>query len=154
VTDSVAIQRSKLWAVFCGGAAGVGTGSELKAFQRFLAQSRVPFQRMEPSNGAVEGGAVMRFCLAEAGHHYVVYSTSGSFTLTTSGTGLKGYWFNPRDVNSPLGMAFNVSAGMSAFTPPDTSQDWVLWVTDELHLNSGVTRPSTEATVVQVVVAK
>ncbi len=153
-SDSVAIQRSKLWAVFCGGAAGVGTGSELKALQRFLAQSRVPFQRMEPANGAVEGGGVTRFCLAEAGQHYLVYSTSGSFKLTTSGTELKGSWFNPRDVNGSLGSAFNVAAGTSTFTPPDMGKDWVLWVTDGLHLNRGVTHPSTGATVAQVIVGK
>jgi len=153
-SDSVPIQRSKLWVVFCGGAAGVGTGSDLKAFQRFLAQSRAAFQRMAPSSGAVEGGGATRFCLAEAGHQYVVYSTSGSFTLTTSGTGLKGYWFNPRDVNGSLGMAFSVTAGTSTFTPPDTSKDWVLWVTDGMQLNSGLTRPSAVATVAQVVVGK
>ncbi len=152
--DSIAVQRSKLWAVFCGGAAGFGTGSELKTFQRFLAQSRAPFQRMEPANEAVEGGAATRFCLAEAGHHYVVYSTSEPFKLTTSGTELKGYWFNPRDVHASLGIAFNVSAGASTFTPPDTGKDWVLWVTDGLHLNSGVTHPSTGTTVAQVVAGK
>jgi len=152
--DSIASQRSKLWTAFCGGAAGVGTGSELKAFQRFLAQSRVPFQRMEPSNGAVEGGGVTWFCLAEAGHHYVVYSTSGSFKLTRSGTGLEGSWFNPRDVNGSLDSAFNVAAGTSTLTPPDTGKDWVLWVTDGLSLNRGVTHPSTGATVAQVIVGE
>jgi len=152
--DSIAVQRSKLWAVFCGGAAGVGTGSELKAFQRFLAQSRVPFQRMEPANGTVEGGGVTRFCLAEAGHHYVVYSASGPFKVTMSGMGLKGSWFNPRDVNGSLGSAFDVTAGTSTFTPPDMDNDWVLWVTDGLHLNRGGTHPSPGATVAQVIVGE
>ncbi len=152
--DSIANQRSKLWAAFCGGAAGVGTGSELKAFQRFLAQSRVPFQRMEPAHGAVEGRAATRFCLAEDGHHYVIYSTSGSFKLTTNGTGLKGCWFNPRDVNGSLSTVFNVTPGTSTFTPPEASKDWVLWITDGMHLNRGVTHPSTGATITQVVVRR
>lgn len=152
VSQSDQVLRAKMWAAFCGGAAGVGTGSEIKAFQYFLAQSRIPFQRMTPSNDSVEEGGVTRFCLAETGHHYVVYSISGSFTLTTMGTGLKGYWFNPRDVNATLGEAFNTTAGTNTFTPPDTSKDWVLWITDATHLNSGVTHPSAEATVTQVVV--
>jgi Domain of unknown function (DUF5060) len=152
--DSVPIQRSKLRAVFCGGAAGVGTGSELKAFQRFLAQSRVPFQRMAPSNGSVEGGGATRFCLAEEGHHWVVYSRLGSFTLKTSGTGLKGFWFNPRDANGSLGAAFDVPAGTTRFTPPDASQDWVLWVADGQQLNGGVTHPSGGGSDVKVVVGK
>lgn len=154
VSHSDRILRAKMWAAFCGGAAGVGTGSEIKAFQRFLAQSRIPFQRMAPSNGSVEEGGATRFCLAEAGHHYVVYSTSGSFTLATSGTGLKGYWFNPRDVNASLGATFNVTTGTNTFTPSDTSKDWVLWVTDGTHLNSGVTHSSGGAKVTQVAVGK
>ena len=146
--------RSKVWVAFCSGAAGVGTGHHLKAFQRFLGQSRVPFQRMAPSNVSVEGGSVTRFCLAQAWHHYVVYSTSGSFKLTARGAGLKGYWFNPRDVNGSLGPAFGVRAGEGMFTPPSTDGDWVLWVTDGTDLNGGVTHPSAGATVVQQVVGE
>ena len=148
------LMRSKVWVVFCSGAAGVGTGHHLKAFQRFLAQSRIPFQRMAPSNASVEGGGVTQFCIAEAGRHYVVYSTSGSFKLTVHGTALKGYWLNPRDVDGSLGTAFNVLAGTSTFTPPEVSKDWVLWVTDGTDLNSGVTHPSAGATVAQRVVGK
>jgi hypothetical protein len=116
--------RSKVWVAFCSGAAGVGTGHHLKAFQQFLAQSRVPFQRMAPSDASVEGGGVTRFCLAQARRHYVVYSTSGSFKLTTRGAGLKGCWFNPRDIDGSLGTAFDVAAGMSTFTPR-LDKDWV-----------------------------
>jgi hypothetical protein len=152
-TDSDARIRAKLWASLCGGAAGVGTGTELKAFQRFLAQSRVPFQRMAPSNDLVQGGGSNRFCLAEGGHHYLVYSQSGSFTLTASGTGLKGYWFNPRDVSGSLGSSLPVPSGTSRFTPPSsTSSDWVLWITDGTSLRSGTNHPSTGAAVVRVVV--
>jgi hypothetical protein len=81
----------------------------------------------------------------------VVYSTLGSFRLTARGTGLKGYWFNPRDVHGSLGTALDVRAGASTFTPPDPGKDWVLWITDGSDLNSGATHPSTGATVVQIV---
>ncbi len=151
-TQETDIVRSKVWAAFCGGAAGVGTGHHLKALQRFLAQSRVPFQRMAPSNASVEGGGVTRFCLAQARRHYVVYSTSGSFALTVRGRALKGCWFDPRDINGSLGTAFDVAAGTRTFTPPDLGKDRVLWVTDGTDLNSGVTHPSEGATVTQVVV--
>ncbi|MDP2899098.1 MAG: right-handed parallel beta-helix repeat-containing protein [bacterium] len=151
-TDSDARIRGNMWAAFCAGAAGTGTGTDLKAFQRFLAQSRIPFQRMGPSNGLVQGGGSSRFCLAESGHHYLAYSTTGSFTLSVTGTGLTGRWFNPRDPNAPLGTSFGVSSGTSTFTPPDATCDWALWVTDGTNLTNGVTRLSTEATVVQVVV--
>ena len=144
--------RGNLWAAFCGGAAGVGTGTELKAFQRFLAQSKVPYQLMTPSNGLVREGGSTRFCLAESGHHYVVYSTTGPFALSVSGTGLTGRWFNPRDPNGSLGASFPVSSGTSTFTPADTAKDWVLWVTDGTNLNTDVTHPSVGATVVPVVV--
>src|SRR5262249_37805286 len=137
-TDSDARIRGNLWAGLCGGAAGVGTGTELKAFQRFLAQSRVPFQRMAPSNDRVQGGGSDRFCLAEGGHHYAVYSQSGPFTLTVSGTGLKGCWFNPRDVGGSLGSSFPVPSGASVFTPPSSaSSDRVLWVPDGPNLRNG-----------------
>jgi len=150
-TPSDARIRGKLWAAFCAGAAGTGTGTDLKAFQRFLAQSRIPFQRMEPANGLVQGGGSSRFCLAESGHHYLVHSTAGSFTLSVTRTGLTARWFNPRDPNASLEMPFGVASGTSTFTPPDIARDWVLWVTDGSNLNSGVTRLSTEATVVRIV---
>jgi hypothetical protein len=146
------LMRSKVWVAFCSGAAGVGTGHHLKAFQRFLTQSRVPFQRMAPSNASVEEGGLTRFCLAEAWRHYVVYSVSGPFKLTVRGTGLKGYWFNPRDVNGSLTEAFNVKAGAGTFTPPDPGRDWVLWITDGSNPNSGITHPSVGAPMMQAVV--
>jgi Domain of unknown function (DUF5060)/GH141 insertion domain/Right handed beta helix region len=152
-TDSDARIRGNMWAAFCAGAAGTGTGTDLKAFQRFLAQSRIPFQRMGPSNGLVQSGGSSRFCLAESGHHYVVYSTTGAFKLSVTGTGLTARWFNPRDPNASLGTPFDVSSGASTFTPPDTARDWALWVTDGTNPISGITRPSTGATIVRVVVA-
>lgn len=145
--------RSNLWAAFCGGAAGSGTGSDLKAFQRFMSQARVPFQRMSPDNGLVQGGGSTRFCLAERGNHYVVYSTGGAFTLSVTGNGLQGRWFNPRDPNGSLGNPFPVQAGTQSFTPPsDTASDWVLWVSNGSQLGNTAVNPSTGATVVQVIV--
>lgn len=152
-SDSDSRQRANLWACLCGGAAGAGTGSDLKALQRFLNQSRIPFQRMSPANGLVTGGGTNRFCLTESGRHYLVYSQTGSFTLNLAGSGLSGRWFDPRDPGANLGGPFSVAAGSQIFTPPSsTTSDWVLWITDGSNLNSGATNPSIGATIVQVVV--
>ena len=132
--------RGNLWANFCGGAAGSGTGSELKAFQRFLSQSRVPFQRMAPANDLVEDGGSTRFVLAEVGHHYVVYSSSGIFTLNISSSELQAQWFNPRDPNASLGTPFSISSGSQTFIPPNSvNKDWVLWISNGSNLNRGLT---------------
>lgn len=151
--DSDKRLRVNMWANFCGGAAGGGTGSDIKAFMRFLSQSRVPFQRMHNANSLVEGGNT-RFCLAEIGYHYVVYSQTGDITLKVNGSGLKGRWFNPRDQNASLGVPFNVSLGSQAFTPPDIMLDWVLWITDGSNLNSGIIHPSTGADLTQEIVVQ
>ncbi|MBI3010463.1 MAG: PKD domain-containing protein [Candidatus Omnitrophica bacterium] len=151
--DGDARLRGNLWANFCGGAAGGGTGGDLKAFQRFLNQSRAPFQRMRADNSLVEGGLTTRFCLTEPGHHYVVYSTTGAFTLTVTGSSLQGRWFDPRNPNASLGNPFAVSSGTSKFTPPNNATlDWVLWVTEQSSLNSGVTNPTRGADLIQVIV--
>lgn len=140
--------RANLWANFCGGAAGGGTGSDLKALQRFLAQSRVPFQRMSPANNLVQDGGTTRFVLAETNHHYVVYSSGGSFTLNVSGSNLTGYWYNPRNPGASLGTPFAVSAGNQTFTPPNNvNKDWVLWISDGTNLNSGVINMPPEVSV-------
>jgi len=147
--------RSRLWACFCGGAAGSGTGSDLRAFQRFLAQSKVPFQRMAPANQLVADGGTSRFCLAEPGHHYVAYSSGGAFALEVQGTDLKGCWFNPRDSNASLGQPFAVAAGKGSFTPPESPpSDWVLWITDGSNLNRGVAHPSTGATITREIIKR
>ncbi|MBN1963012.1 MAG: DUF5060 domain-containing protein, partial [Anaerolineae bacterium] len=73
-SDSDTRLRGNLWATFLGGAAGSGTGSDLRAFRRFLEQSGVPFYVMDPANNLVEDGGNSRFVLAQQGHHYVVYS--------------------------------------------------------------------------------
>ncbi|MDO8545631.1 MAG: hypothetical protein Q7S40_34745 [Opitutaceae bacterium] len=160
-TESDAVLRSNMWAAFCGGAAGVGTGSDQKAFQRFLAQSRIPFQRMSPANHLVQAGGASRFCLAEHGHHYLAYSTSGALQLRVTQRGLKGQWFNPRDPNATLGAPFPIAAGrgdvslkeVQTFTPPaDSTADWVLWVTDGSNLNTGPNFPSPGAIVTRIAV--
>lgn len=136
--DSDTRLRTNMWVNFCGGAAGGGTGSDLKAFMRFLEQSRVPFERMHAANKLVSGGGEQRFCLAEEGHHYIVCSQSGAFNLKVNGRNLKGCWFNPRDPKASLGFPFIVSPGKRFYVPPDNiSKDWVLWISDSSNLNSG-----------------
>ncbi len=136
--DSDTRLRINMWANFCGGAAGGGTGSDLKAFMRFLEQSRVPFERMHAANKLVSGGGEQRFCLAEEGHHYIVCSQSDAFNLKVNGRNLKGCWFNPRDPKASLGFPFIVSPGKRFYVPPDNiSKDWVLWISDSSNLNSG-----------------
>jgi hypothetical protein len=145
--------RANLWANFLGGAAGGGTGSDLKPFQRFIAQSRVPFQRMAPANALVDEGGSTRFVLAEIGRHYVVYSRRGTIRLKLAGEGLAARWFNPRDSEADLGDAFAVSPGTEVFSPPeDAHKDWVLWISDRSNLNSGIVRASTEAVLTQEVI--
>lgn len=142
-----------VWANFLGGAAGSGSGSGLKGLGEFLAQSRVPFQRMAADNETVEDGGDTRFALAEPGQHYVMYSRSGSFSITVTGNGLEGHWFNPRDSQATLGSPFPVSAGTTIQTPPsETGSDWVLWITSGTNLNTGTTHPSPGLVVVQQIV--
>lgn len=151
--DSHPVARAASWSNFAGGAAGGGTGSDLKAFMRFLAESKVPFQRMKPDNSLVSGGGTSRYVLAEANHHYVVYSESGAFDFNPSGTGLVGRWFNPRDPNANLSAPFSVTAGNQTFTPPnDISSDWVLFVSDGTNLNSGDLYPSPGAILTQEII--
>lgn len=151
--DSDARLRNNMWANFCGGAAGGGTGSDLKAFMRFLEQSCVPFERMHAANSLVEGGGYTRFCLAEPGHHYVIYSQFGAISLNVSGSNLTARWFNPRDPNGTLGDAFRVSRGNNLFQPQgNTSRDWVLWISDGTDLRSDSLYPSEGASFTQEII--
>lgn len=151
--DSDSELRANMWANFCGGAAGGGTGSDIKAFMWFLEQSRIPFQRMRAANSLVDGGGNNRFCLAETGHHYIIYSTSGHFALNVLGNNLKGLWFNPRSRNPSIDFTFRVSPGRSLFKPPNSSyKDWVLWISDGSNLLSGKLYPSQETTVTREVI--
>jgi len=152
--DSDARVRANLWANFTGGAAGSGTGSDLRAFLRFLAKSRVPFQRMVPANGLVEGGGTTRFVLAETGHHYVVYSSGGAFKLNLTGKDLIGRWFSPRDPNASLGKALSILPGSHTFAPPDDiASDWVLWISNGSNLLGGVTHPSAGSTLTRQIIS-
>lgn len=152
--DSNADLRKRLWANFASGAAGSGTGSDLKALVRFLEQSKIPFQRMAPANNLLSGSGANRYARAETSHHYFVYSEGGTFTLQVSGSNLKGRWFDPRNPNANLGAEFSVTAGSRTFTPPSsTSSDWVLWITDSSNLNSGEIHPSPGAAIVSVTVS-
>jgi hypothetical protein len=144
----------RTWANFCGGAAGGGTGSGLKSLQRFLRESRVPFQRMRPSNDLVDFGGMNRFCLAERGHHYLVYSMSGAPAVRVEGENLRGAWYDPQHPDSQLESPFAVKPGEQVFQPPDRSRDWVLWITDGSNLNSGRTHPGSLPPVVRITAQK
>ncbi|MBI4624919.1 MAG: hypothetical protein HY736_17100 [Verrucomicrobia bacterium] len=118
---------------------------------------------MSPANHLVLAGGATRFCLAEDGRHYLVYSTSGALQLRVTRRGLKGHWFNPRDPNATLGIPFPVAAGrgdvslkeVQTFTPPaDSSEDWVLWISDGSNLNEGSNFPSPGAAISRVVVER
>jgi hypothetical protein len=121
--------RSRMWANFCGGAAGGGTGSNIKGLMNFIAASGIPFDKMEPANQLVEAGDKNVFCLADKGRHYLVYTRAGQFSLNVAGEDLKGYWCQPAKEVAYLDSGFPVKSGVNRFTPPHPSRDWVLWVT-------------------------
>lgn len=134
--------RGNIWANLLGGAAGGGTGSDLGSLLRFLAQSRMPFWRMQAANNllADADSGTTKFCLAEPGHHYAVYTSSGGFTLNVSGDNLRGYWYDPTDPAADLGAAVAVAPGNQYFSPP--AREMVLWITDGSNLGSGITHPT------------
>jgi hypothetical protein len=141
-SDSDTALRYRLWANFTGGAAGSGTGSDLAALVRFIETSRIPYLRMQPANQLLSGGGAPRYALAENGHHYLVYSEGGTFSLNLSGQNLRAAWFNPRDPKANLIGATSVASGTVSFTPPsDSKLDWVLWVTDGTNLTAGELHP-------------
>jgi hypothetical protein len=138
-----------MWANFLGGAAGGGTGSDAKRFMEFLAESMIPFQKMRPMNQLVVNGRGRAFCLAEPGHHYLIYSMAGEFRLEIAGKNLSGSWLNPADPDAGTQKAFSVLPGVSLFQPPEPSGDWVLWLTDGTGLRYGSLYPTEEAAVVK-----
>lgn len=141
--------RARAWANLASGAAGGGTGSGLASMQRFLASSRMPFQSMEPHNELVTSGGSSRFCLAQPGHHYLVYSTGGGFELSVEGAGLEATWFDPRDPGAVQTAGGAVAAGRVHFEPPGGG-DWVLLVSDGTGTTDGVTHPSAGLEVVVI----
>jgi len=129
--DSDKSLRAKMWANFCGGAAGGGTGSDIASFLNFIQKGKVPFQRMKPSNSLLKKGGFNSFCLAEEGRHYVVYSSSGKVTLQVTNPDVVAYWYNVREPSPRFIPAGTVHSGQNEFEPPDMAKDWVLWITEE-----------------------
>lgn len=118
--------RGNLWAAFCGGAAGSGTGSELSRLRRFIATTGVRFWRMEPDNSLASHG----FVLADQGREYVVYVEDGqTFTLQLAPGNYQAAWFNPRGSDGDAGLIprGQILGGERSFMPPDPN-DWVLYV--------------------------
>ncbi len=115
--------RGNLWAAFCGGAAGTGTGSGIARLRRFLAEGKVAFWRMHPDNSVTTKG----FALVNPGLEYVVYlpPNSGEFTLRLPYGRYEVEWFNPRPSDEGLQSAPSRRGGKQTFTTPDAG-DWVL----------------------------
>jgi hypothetical protein len=125
-----------MWANFCGGSAGGGTGDYIDNFMRFLKISSIPFHRMEPMNALIENGRETTFCLAEIGHHYLVFSQKCAFKLNVEGEDLTGYWYNPTVLKAGLQNPIAVQPGIRWFQSPESFSDCVLWVTDGSNLNN------------------
>ena len=82
---------------------------------------------MRSANHIVEEGGIVRFCLAEEGHHYLVYSQKGRIDIRLKGDKLKGRWFNPRNPEAELGAAFDVT---SEILEPREGSDTITFVAD------------------------
>jgi hypothetical protein len=104
----------------------------------------------EPTNDFVNEGGMTRFCLAEPGHHYVVYSMSGNPRVRATGEQLHGAWYDPSNPEASLGPAFAIEPGDREYEPPDPSRDWVLWITDGTNLNPGRTHPASLLSIVRL----
>lgn len=129
--DSDKSLRAKMWANFCGGAAGGGTGSDIASLLNFLQKGKVPFQRMKPSNSLLNKGGINSFCLAEEGHHYAVYTGSGKVSLRVTNPDMVAYWYNVREPSPRFISAGPVHKGQNEFEPPNIGKDWVLWITEK-----------------------
>lgn len=118
--------RGNLWAAFCGGAAGSGTGSDLSRLGKFIEDRGVAFWAMEPHNSLSSSG----FVLADEGGEYVVYvENGGTFTLQLATGAYEAEWFSPRASDGGAGpIAIGpVGGGAQSFTAL-SSDDWVLHV--------------------------
>ncbi len=119
------IHRQRAWAAFMGGAAGVGTGSYLKALVTFTEQ--VAWQRMDPAYSLVKAGAA--YVLAEPGVAYVAYLHNGgsfSIDLTKAAGTLTAQWYDPRN-GTFLSPAAVTGGTLKTFRAPATG-DWVLYI--------------------------
>jgi len=118
--------RGNLWACFCGGGAGSGTGSDLPRLRKFIEDLDVPFWAMAPNNGLSNSG----FTLANVGNEYVVYvQNGGTFTVQLASGSYYAQWFSPRQSDGNAGPIAigNRGGGSQSFTTPN-SDDWVLHI--------------------------
>jgi hypothetical protein len=146
--DDDNLLRAKLWANFCGGSAGGGTGNGIKALLNFIKVSRIPFYRMKPNNDLVDGGGEERFCLAEEGKNYLIYSLGGSFQVKNKNV-LNAYWYNPRSPGERLSQRFVLRPYQNNVEPPfEKEKDWVLWITNGKELSEPTLYPSKKLDVV------
>lgn len=115
--------RGNVWACFCGGAAGCGTGCDLARLREFIDTRRVPFWRMVADNSLASRG----FTLLDEGNEYVVYvPTGGEVSVLTAPGTYHAEWFNPRQDETHAVVAIgNVTGGRQTFSTPD-GNDWVL----------------------------
>lgn len=124
--DETEAERKMLWAAFTSGAAGSGTGANLKPFSQFVAT--VPFERMAPADDLLLTGSA--YVLAEEGASYVVYLyDGGTVSLDLSGASgtVKVDWFNPRTGGFQAGS--DVTGGTARTFTASAAGDWALRLT-------------------------
>jgi hypothetical protein len=118
--------RGNLWAAFCGGAAGSGTGSDLLRLREFIEDTAIAYWSMAPNNSLADHG----FVLADPGLEYVVYVENGDpLTLQLAAGTYASRWFSPRTADGDAGprSADLITGGTVMLTPPNTD-DWVLHI--------------------------
>jgi len=88
------------------------------------------FHRMTPQDGLLSGQDTTRvWCLAEAGHQYLVFAGGGkSFKLNLAvGNYSDNVWLDAKTGSTKTqSVITQTTAKTVAFTPPDTKTDWVL----------------------------
>jgi hypothetical protein len=119
------LSRIKAWSVFTAGPAGTGSGSYLEFLGKFAAE--VPFYRMDPADDLVLAGSA--YCLAERGHHYVVFAYQATtFTLDLRGAEgtFEARWYDPlTGIWSDAGLV--QGGGTPTWTTPG-GDDMAMWV--------------------------
>ena len=90
----------------------------------------VTYHRMSPRDDLLSGHNVQAvWCLAEPGAQYVVFATAGGpFTLSLAPGGYgNNVWIDAKTgVAQPIAAIEVTDQRVQAFTPPDTTTDWVL----------------------------